>query len=71
MSRKNKKRFSCGHRGFGAYCHRCEQADKLEEMAKSGKTYVDHKALGRKAHHWTKEEMLAEAKRLRSEGKGR
>lgn len=22
-SRKHKKRFACGHRGFGQYCHRC------------------------------------------------
>lgn len=22
-SRKHKKRFTCGHRGFGQYCHRC------------------------------------------------
>ena len=27
-----KARFSkCGHRGHGAHCHRCEQADKLEK----------------------------------------
>lgn len=24
-SRKHKKRFACGHRGFGRYCHYCEQ----------------------------------------------
>ena len=27
-----KAQFSkCGHRGHGAHCHRCEQADKLEK----------------------------------------
>lgn len=70
MSRTNRKRFPCGHRGFGQYCHRCEAADKLEELAKAGKTYTDHKKLP-KPHKWTKEEMLTEAKRLRNEGKGR
>jgi len=25
MSRKRKKYFECGHRGFGQYCHRCFQ----------------------------------------------
>lgn len=23
MSRKMKKEFSCGHKGFGKYCHEC------------------------------------------------
>lgn len=26
-SRKHRKRFACGHRGFGQYCHRCADAD--------------------------------------------
>jgi hypothetical protein len=25
-----KSNFRCGHRGLGAFCHRCDQADKLE-----------------------------------------
>lgn len=30
-----KNRFSkCGHSGYGGYCHRCDQADKLEAAAK-------------------------------------
>lgn len=29
-SRKVKKKFQCRHTGYGAYCHRCEQADTLE-----------------------------------------
>lgn len=28
-SRKQKNRFGCGHRGYGAYCHRCVEAKKL------------------------------------------
>jgi hypothetical protein len=24
-SRKHKKRFACGHRGYGQYCHRCAE----------------------------------------------
>ena len=28
-----KAKFSkCGHRGRGAHCHRCEQADRLEKQ---------------------------------------
>jgi len=30
-----KNRFSkCSHTGYGNFCHRCEQADKLEAAAK-------------------------------------
>ena len=67
-SRKvNRKRFSCGHTGFGTYCHRCEFAEKLETMAKAGKSYVDHKGpKHKKPHTWTTAEMLAEAERLKS-----
>ena len=32
----NRTRFvSCGHRGFGGFCHRCAQADKLEQEARA------------------------------------
>ena len=31
-SRKHRKRFSCGHRGFGQYCHRCAQQQRLTEQ---------------------------------------
>lgn len=30
-SRKHKKRFQCGHRGYGQYCHRCTEAQKIGE----------------------------------------
>lgn len=33
-SRKHKKQFSCGHRGYGRYCHRCHPyhgGDRCEE----------------------------------------
>ena len=29
-----RHRFSCGHKGFGAVCHRCEAATKLEKNPK-------------------------------------
>jgi hypothetical protein len=33
-----RHRFSkCGHKGFGAFCHRCDTADKLEAKAKTVK----------------------------------
>lgn len=25
-----RAKFSCGHRGFGGFCHRCAEAKKLE-----------------------------------------
>jgi hypothetical protein len=43
-----RNRFNCGHRGFGEYCHRCEQADVFEAKAKTLKgderSVVLHKA---------------------------
>lgn len=30
-SRKHRKRFSCGHRGFGQYCHRCAPQRALQQ----------------------------------------
>lgn len=39
-SRKHRKRFACGHRGFGQYCHRCarqrakKQAQFLSRQSK-------------------------------------
>lgn len=68
MASGNRKRHVCGHRGFGLRCHRCEFADKLEEMAKAGKRLTDHKK-HKKPHKWTLEEMHEEARRLRSESR--
>jgi len=71
MASGNRKRFSCGHKGFGQQCHRCEMASKLEEMATSNKPYVTHKKAEApaKPKRWTVEEMLEEAKRLRTTGR--
>lgn len=60
-----KRKFPCGHRGHGRYCHRCAQADALEARVESLKNSKDKDA---------KEQykaFTAEAKRLRTEGKGR
>lgn len=65
-----KKRFECAHRGKGMYCHRCQQADIIEKMAKRGTPLVDHKKEHhKKPHKWAIEDMYNEAKRLRSTGK--
>lgn len=54
--------FSCGHRGFGASCHRCDEATRLEAIAAgTAKPKYETSFKG-----WTKERFLAEAKRLRS-----
>lgn len=66
MASGNRKRHECRHRNFGKYCHRCEFADTLEEMSKTGKQLIDHKK-HKKPHKWTLEEMQEEARRLRAE----
>lgn len=35
--RKGKKKFDCGHIGFGKYCHLCEQIKNGELIRKDGK----------------------------------
>ncbi|MEA5466872.1 DUF7682 family zinc-binding protein [Leptothoe sp. PORK10 BA2] len=30
-SRKHKQQFDCGHRGFGQYCHRCADVERLRQ----------------------------------------
>jgi hypothetical protein len=32
MSKRRKKTFSCGHKGYGQICHRCAQAVALQEQ---------------------------------------
>lgn len=38
---KLKKRFECGHRGFGKYCHRCEDADRKTRTVKPSDVAAD------------------------------
>lgn len=37
-SRKHRKRFACGHRGFGRYCHRCADAERLRQQKQAART---------------------------------
>lgn len=60
-----KRKFPCGHRGAGRYCHRCAQAEALEARAAAYKSSKDKDA---KELYRT---LTEEAKRLRTEGKGR
>lgn len=30
--RRHRKRFACGHQGFGQYCHRCAEQKKRKEV---------------------------------------
>ena len=34
-SRKQKKKFDCGHIGFGTYCHFCEQKEKQKKIGET------------------------------------
>jgi hypothetical protein len=52
MASGNRKRFTCGHRGFGVVCHRCAHAEALKDAA------------AKPINKSKKEEMLAEAARL-------
>ena len=36
-SRKHRKRFGCGHRGFGRYCHCCAEAEAVRRSRKQVK----------------------------------
>lgn len=64
-----RNRFSCFHLGFGAFCHRCKQAEDMETKAKAlvsgptpeGKTKKDVAELAQK--------LLEESKRLRGSQK--
>lgn len=75
-----KNRFGCGHKGLGTHCHRCAQADRLEELAKNPPAQVANtetdtentkKPKKKKSTSVDVEALLTEAKRLREEGKGR
>nr|WP_290667140.1 hypothetical protein [Ardenticatena sp.] len=36
MGRRRKKKFACGHEGFGSFCHRCAQKEKeLQKRAQA------------------------------------
>lgn len=66
-----RKRFSCNHKGFGKFCHRCQQADAIEAKAKSLPASQqpqegDKKAKGKKVASEEATALLEEAKRLRS-----
>lgn len=36
-----RKRFNCGHRGFGKFCHRCNRAKQLEQYLADEKKNFD------------------------------
>lgn len=36
-SRKYKKRFGCGHRGFGQYCHRCADVERHRQAKRAAR----------------------------------
>jgi hypothetical protein len=58
--------FSCFHKGFGAYCHRCKQATDMEEHAKSMQGQSPPEGVTKKEFADKIATMLVEAKRLRS-----
>ena len=61
--------FKCGHQGLGASCHRCAEAQRMEDIANGLKKPADQNRRKKDKppafQGWTKEKFLAEAKRLR------
>ena len=55
-----RNRFSCNHKGFGKYCHRCAQSEALEARAEALKSE------GGKAKAEEAKALLEEAKRLKT-----
>lgn len=73
MVRKRVKNtaFPCGHKGQGVFCHRCHQADQIEQMAQNKEKVQTYKKTnpntGKKhTRTWTYKQMKQEAERLRS-----
>ena len=72
MARRRRKTFSCGHKGWGQFCHRCAQAKDLERWAEAKEADPDRIALTAPLG-WPKdergrptpEEVRIEAERLR------
>lgn len=60
--------FKCGHKGKGAYCHRCAEAQRLVDIANGVKkpAAAERRKKGKPEPFagWTKEKFMAEAKRL-------
>ena len=66
-----KNRFSCGHKGYGRYCHRCKAAELLEEKANELSTSSGGAKKGKgKTEEDSAQALLDEAKRLRGPQKG-
>jgi len=67
-----RRRHNCGHKGYGKnFCHRCQQADLLEEKAKAlpasqAPQEGEKKGKGKKVLSEGAQALLEEAKRLRS-----
>lgn len=61
----------CGHKGFGAECHRCAEADRMESLS-GAKAKALGPQMGKRKDRvgsfkgWKKEQFLVEAARLRA-----
>lgn len=65
--RRKNRRFPCGHRGLGRYCHRCDQAAELHVWAAvRGSRKPPHMRGDRRI---TATQAEAEANRLEHRGK--
>lgn len=66
-----RMRFSCGHKGFGAFCHRCADSERFAKLADGSLKPTAAKL--RKRHNfqpafsgWKSEHFLAESARLKT-----
>lgn len=62
----SRHRFSCYHVGFGAYCHRCKQAEDMENKAKTLISSPVPEGKTKKDVAEEVQKLLEEAKRLKS-----
>lgn len=53
---------SCGHKGFGAYCHRCKEADRMDAIADGKATPKKPTSFKGREKGWFRDE----ARRLRT-----
>ncbi len=79
MKMKHKKTFRCDdgvhHRGFGQFCHRCEEADRLQGFIAEGTMtkYVRNEETGKKEQVTSKltdkdkEKLVEQVKHLKSQ----
>jgi len=65
QGRVSRKKFSCGHKGFGKECHRCDAALMFKALSEAKANYVTNKKKEVKQQKsWSPSELMDECDRL-------